>query len=290
MGRIAFWIILVVLLAGNGMIWYASWLAHTESGDVWEGALLPGKVMRLPDRTPVADALPVVAKAEEEKKAPAKKAPEEQFVPDKLIPIPDAKPHIVAAVPPRKDRTPEVSPKPVVRKKSDVDYATLENGYVVRAGRFVLGMGPESLIKRLKKRGMKPRLVQVREMVMMHLVQAGPFPTLEAAKEAEIKLRANGKDVRVEETWEGFMLSISRYYLLSYAMEELREAERLEISPVRLMRVASDLPVKKVILGPYPEQKDAAAMSAAIYDMGLSYPVVEAWNRKTSPFDPTEEN
>ena len=222
---------------------------------------MPGKVFALPDPSlaKIIDAppVPVTPLKETTAKKPAGEPKPPQEVAQKPQPAP---------VQPTKPV--ETKPEPPPRGP----------GYMVQVGSFVLKMGVDSLMERMRRNGLKPRLGVYLERVPLNNVQAGPFTTLEEAKTAEAILKAHGMNVAVEELWNGgFIISLSKSLLLGYAMQDMEKAESLDVKPLRLVKIEADLPVRKVFLGPFPTKKKATEMGRRISRMGLATPVIKPY-------------
>ncbi|MBF0165663.1 MAG: SPOR domain-containing protein, partial [Magnetococcales bacterium] len=149
--------------------------------------------------------------------------------------------------------------------------------FMVQVGSFALNMGIDSLVEQLTKVGLTPRVETVQEKTSLNSVQVGPFARLDQAKEAEAKLKAGGIKARVEESWEGYVIVLSKSLLLGHAMEELERIKALGATPARLVKVESDLTVRKVLLGPYESKDRALKMSARVAELGIASPVLKTW-------------
>ncbi|MBF0369295.1 MAG: SPOR domain-containing protein [Magnetococcales bacterium] len=257
------------LLSGGG---------DEESGAVWDGPPVPGKQMALPGKPEGGE--PIQTAQSQVKPRP--KRPRTQATPAKP-PEPPAAVATTAPVQASPGRVVRTVPLAAIVKPSSAKPvetaapAVAESGFVVQVGSFVLQMGANSMMAQLSQNGLNPQIKEMVESVPLNNVQAGPYKSLEAAKEAEAKLKAGGFVVQVEETWEGHIISLSKSILLSYAMEDLVRARDLEVSPLRMVKVNADLPVRKVILGPFPKQKEAREISEEVAGMGIAVPVVKSW-------------
>ncbi|MBF0612508.1 MAG: SPOR domain-containing protein [Magnetococcales bacterium] len=279
------WAVLLMLLILNGVQGYwALKKAPAASDGLWSGPLMPGKPLAMASRPKKVE--PVV----EEKKLPFQDEPLRDMVvkptdepepvvekpldkvTDKTAPLPNKKPlakPVAQPVP-----TAPAKPKPVVAEPR------LESGYIVQAGDFVLKLGTDTLLKRLRDHGMEPFVEKEVEMVLLNSVQAGPYPTLEAAKETEVKMKAAGMEAVVSDTWEGHVVTLGKFYLLGYAMQSMESAERMNIKPVRMIKVEVPLEVQKVYLGPFSTRDKAKELSARIAQLGLAVPVIKEWKAK----------
>ena len=161
-----------------------------------------------------------------------------------------------------------------------------ETGFIVQAGSFVIDVGVETLMARLREYGWDPRLESVIEPIRLNDVQAGPFKELEDAREAEAKFKAACLAVIVEETGEGFIISLSQTPLLGYAVQDLDRAKYLGVKTMRVVKISVDRPVKKVLLGPFPTKGEAKLVSARVAKLGLAIPVIREWTAPLVPSQP----
>ena len=248
--RLLPWVLTVILIAMNGWVLILSPQTMLNEEGVWAGTPLSGTPLALSDlveevvsplsRGPVPQKIEEPVKKEEETKKPA----EDGFASKQTV------------------------------KLSDVP----EIGFLVQAGSFVLDLGIESLMAELKKLGLEPHVKSVMEPIRLNDVQAGPFKNLEDAREAEAKLKAVGMAVGVEETWEGFIISLSQSPLLGYAVQDLDRARDLGVKTIRVVKINVDRPVKKVVLGPFPTKTQAKSVSAKVSKLGLAVPVIQEWS------------
>ncbi|MBF0186673.1 MAG: SPOR domain-containing protein [Magnetococcales bacterium] len=278
------WIAVVVLLAANILLFVSG--SSSGPGALWTGPEMPGKIMALPEQpewleaalstsTPHQPAKPASPPSKMVLASPSQS--EQTTPPAKLQTAPQPKApaaHPVDTAQTAIQAAPEQRPPPVL-ESSTPQTAYDSPRYVVQAGSFVLEMGADSLMKRLKENGFTPILESTTETIQVNNVQAGPFASLEQAKQAEVRLKANGMDVEAEETWEGYIISLNKSYMLGYAIQDLELAKKLEITPVRIVKVATDLPVRKVIIGPFDTHKEAKAISAEVSHLGLAVPVIK---------------
>ncbi|MBF0624014.1 MAG: SPOR domain-containing protein [Magnetococcales bacterium] len=233
-----------------------------------EGFALPpdwGVVLPLPPR--LADMV-----AEQPK--PIRPPPVAEAPAEEPILSPTAEPEELASAPPA---PPAAKPQPPA-VVAEATPPPLGSGFIVQAGSFAMRMGAETLVRRLREKGLEPRLVQRTEMVLLNNVQAGPYPTLHQAKEAEIKLRSAGYAARVEKGWEGHIISISKELLLANAIQEMEAVEKLDVRPLRIVKVEDAQKVHKVILGPFSSQKEAHTLSGRLTNFGLAVPLIKRWD------------
>lgn len=233
------WVTMVTM--GGLNAWMVMKVREQEARkEVWSGPRMPGKTIPLPPR-------------------PEKKV--EAVVDKNKPPYPDE---------PLRDL--------VVGDKGSKDAKPPEPAaFEVQAGTFVLKLGAETLTRRLQENGLQPTMEMRKEMVQLNNVQAGPYPTLDAAREAEVKLRSAGVEAVVEDTWEGYVINLGKYYLLGYAMQTMDEAEKLGVTPLRTVKVDAALEVHKVVLGPFSTRDRAKEISARISYLGLAIPVIKEW-------------
>ncbi|MBF0283970.1 MAG: SPOR domain-containing protein [Magnetococcales bacterium] len=272
------WVLVVALLAGNGVALMKLLRGGSEPA-VWVGPTLPGKVMELPSR-------PVEEKKEEEKK------PEKLYADEPLRDLvvkdePQSPTGGAAATASasaekkggeaKKGSPPSPSMAPVASDSPS------GKGYVVQVGSFVLKLGVKELVNRLKKNNIHPRVENQVELTQLNSVQAGPYPKMEQAKEAEAKLRAGGLDVSVEETWEGYVITLGKFYLLGYAVQAREQGERLQVKPLRMVKMEAPVEVQKVLLGPFPTKEAAKEISMKIAHLGFASPVIKDAAKAGSP-------
>lgn len=251
------WAVIVLLGALNIGLYVNTWTAKNPDA-LWDGPPMPGKVYPLPNLPQgVAVSPPPVPKAPEVVAQP--------LSPPRVLPPP---PKVLPAKPIAEPEKPIVSVSPTGEK------------YIVQIGSFVLKLGVSSLVERMRANGINPIVEIVQERVRLNSCQAGPFKTLEAAKEAEIKLKASGWKVEVEETWEGYIIMLSQAFLLGEAVQEMERAEALDVKPLRIVKIETDLPVQKVYLGPFTTKEEARQVSAKVARLGLAVPVIKDWQPK----------
>ncbi|MBF0163817.1 MAG: SPOR domain-containing protein [Magnetococcales bacterium] len=250
--------VLNLLVQGMGMMGMGF---KTPEGAIWPGPVMPEKLLELPDPAKArvviqGDApLPVVAEKPPEPKPESK---------------PEPKPE------PKVETKPASKPEPVPEKHTPMPVVAGEQ-FMVQVGSFTVEMGVDSLVERLRKEGLSPRVETVRERTGLNSVQVGPFAKLDLAKEAEARLKSGGIAARVEESWEGFVIVLGKSLLLSHAVEEMEKVKKLGVTQVRLVKVESDMTVRKVLLGPYENKERARKMSARVAELGIASPVIKTW-------------
>ncbi len=273
-------LIVVGLLASANMGVLVLNLLKNDSGQIWRGPLLPGKILPLPDvssariipapkmdTTPAKPAQPAQSKT---KAPPANETTAQDLAAERIKKNQKKDPKKPA---PKKNAARSIGDTP----------APESEGYVVQMGSYVLRIGADSLVERIRNSGLKPLILTYREQVHLNNVQVGPFKTLEEAKAAEAQLKAGGILARTEEIWEGYILSLSKSILLSYSVEEMKKVQALGVEPVRLVKVEADLPVRKVILGPFPTKEKAKEMSARAAKLGLPTPIIKEYVPPNEP-------
>ncbi|MBF0620737.1 MAG: SPOR domain-containing protein [Magnetococcales bacterium] len=273
--RILPWGVVAALVAVNGWVFWDNIQQDEETtADIWTGPQMPGKAMALPGRPEgvvTAEAKP--APEQKKRQIPAPAGMEQKVVakqPPAPVEIPK-QPKLAAVA----RRSPIIQPPDTILPKEST---MVGRGYVVQVGSFVLKMGAHSLSQRLEYHGMKPRTEESRELVQLNSVQAGPFSDFDEAKQAEGVLKAGGMDALVEETWEGYIITLSKSFLLGYAVQDMEQAKDLGVNRVRMVKVETDLPVRKVLLGPFPDHEKAREVSVAVTRLGLAVPVIQKWD------------
>jgi cell division septation protein DedD len=264
------WVLIAILLILNVLVFWRS-MTRSDEGEIWFGPPLPGKIALLPSRPTDLLALPEEKPTEPPVVAQAPKKPEtvkktgvKRFPNEPLADLLDA----------------TSAEKAAMSQGSG-------SGFLVDVGHFVLPKGADILLRRLKLHGMEARVEAHRELVKLNDVQAGPFPTWESAREAETKLRAGGVDAILtpQETWEGFVISLGQFYLLSSAAQIREMAEMLEVQPVRMVKVERDMDVKRVVMGPYPTREEAKEISSRLAILGLAAPTIHEMNKPVPSLD-----
>ncbi|MBF0176557.1 MAG: SPOR domain-containing protein [Magnetococcales bacterium] len=241
---------------------------------LWTGPLMTGKVLPLQVKS-----AEMAGKDTKQEHSPAAETHQKK---EKVVEKPPAaqlhavsKPVVAHPETKKPTSTPAVAaaPEPVAA----VGTAPDGSGYYVQAGSFSLRKGADSLSARLQTRGLRPRTLHQTDMVLVNNVQAGPYRVFAEAKEAEIKLRSAGIMAKTDNTWEGYIISISRDVQLGGAIDSMGHAEKLGVRPLRVIKVEDALKFYKVILGPYKTEKDAKEMSATLAESGLAVPLIKKW-------------
>ena len=254
------WALAVILLGLNIQIFMFPSTSTLNDNGVWVGSPLPGRPLALAEqgKKKESDKLPKKLEASSGKSASTQKK------------VKSAK--SFSSTPIDKASSANSSDKLTSSKAvSSSEKIT----FFVQVGSFVLDLGVDSLMDRLRAKGMEPHLKTVREQVRLNNVQAGPFPNLEEAKEAETILKAAGMAIQVEETWEGFIISLGQHPLLGYAIQKMESARNLGVKTLRVVKIEVDRPVKKVLIGPYINKDDARRISAKVAKLGLAIPVIQ---------------
>ncbi|CAK0762541.1 putative SPOR domain-containing protein [uncultured Gammaproteobacteria bacterium] len=244
----------------------------TPENEIWSGPVLPEKLLLLPD---LAGAKVIGSGNAPLPSDKPHDLPPPVVKPDSLpvktpSPTPPPSPPSLPSLPLSPPSTP-LSPSP------PLPAAATEGKFVVQVGSFALNMGVDSLIEQLKKGGMTPHVETVQDRVNLNNVQVGPFVKLELAKEAEAKLKAGGIQAQVEENWEGYLISLGKFMLLGHAVEEMERVKALGVAPLRVVKVGTDLAVRKILLGPFDTKEKALKMSAQVAGLGFSVPVLKTW-------------
>ena len=242
------WVLVVVLFALNIWVFVFSTPPLINEEGVWIGEPIPGKPLALSkkDMKNLAGALLATETTD---------GSQAVFPPEKVVPL-----------------VPTGEPKPPKPKKFPG-----KRGFLVETGSFILDHGIDSLLKGLRDNGFEPYVKTVRETIRLNNVQAGPFPQLEDGKEAEAILKAAGIPVALEETWEGFVVSLGQSPLLGRAMKDLVKARGLGVKALRVVKIEVDRPVKKVFIGPYLTKNEAKKIVSRISKLGLAVPVIREW-------------
>ncbi|MBF0191771.1 MAG: SPOR domain-containing protein [Magnetococcales bacterium] len=265
-------VVLNVLVQGMGFMGMGF---KTPENALWPGPVMPDKQLALPD--------PATARVVAQPTAPAaEKPPEPKIEPKpepKIEPKPEPKiePKPEPKIEPKPEPKIEPKPEPKPPKPPAAPASVPGEQFMVQVGSFALNMGVDSLVEQLTRVGLTPRVETVQEKTSLNTVQVGPFARLDQAKEAEAKLKAGGITARVEESWEGYVMVLGKSLLLGHAMEELERIKALGAVPARLVKVESDLTVRKVLLGPYESKERARKMSARVAELGIASPVIKTW-------------
>ncbi|MEO5366437.1 MAG: SPOR domain-containing protein [Magnetococcus sp. WYHC-3] len=270
------------LLALSHMAFMMYGSSGTTDDGLWIGPLMPGKVLPLtprPDSLVLQAAAPDATDAKAVPSAPAAPPPAVAPAENPVVPAVVAKaappPPVVAPKPPAASPPPApAAPAPPPAAVPPVA-AEGSGAYWVQLGSFVRPFGAETLAQKLRNLGFDPVLETAEEAVKLNEVQAGPYNSLEEAKEAEIKLKAGGLDANAAETWQGqFVVRIGQYMMLAAGAEEMERAEALGVRELRMVKVDSSRRMTKVMVGPF-ERKEAAREAAARLDeTGQVTPVI----------------
>lgn len=270
MGLMA-WTMAVLLLMGNLGYYSKLFMTPKPEVDLWTGPLMPGKRYGLPE----LDKARVQGSPSQKEEVVAEVKPEvKQLEPSVLeVSVKEEEKPPPPSPPPPLPSPPEVK----VEAKGGGEVVDGQGKFVVQVGNFVLEMGMDSLLTRMRENGMDPQIGVKEESVRLNNVQAGPFRKMEDAKVVETVLKSNGYDVEVEETWEGYIISLSRSLLLGFAAHDMEKAQSLGINPLRMVKTEADMPVKNLFLGPYSSKEEARQVSERIAKLGLAVPVIKAW-------------
>ncbi|MBF0453705.1 MAG: SPOR domain-containing protein [Magnetococcales bacterium] len=237
-------LVLVVLLATMNSAVLISGFTSEEDSGLWEGALMPGKRFALPD--------PATAKIV-------------QATGERIVPAQANKPQQLKVA------------KPVVASKAPVKPAVVSSKFIVHLGQFTSKEGVAPLVDRLRNQGYNPRVRAIEEKVLRNSVQAGPFSSLESAREAEVKLRASGLDVWVTPGEEGYVIPLVETINLSDAIFEMDRIEAMGVSPLKLIKVEAKEQIHMVFMGPYNSKAKAQEVSDRMSTIGLAIPKIESW-------------
>ncbi|MBF0194241.1 MAG: SPOR domain-containing protein [Magnetococcales bacterium] len=245
-------LVLVVVLAVLNIVMFLSGGSSDEERAVWDGPLMTEKLFQLPD--------PSTAKIinTSRRKAKKKKIETQQLVTTDLPETTDLSDAGMAA-------------------DEDDEIAYTKTKYVVQVGQFLTDSGVNSIIKTLQDRGYYPKVQVIQQKSFLNNVQAGPYASKEAARESEVKLRANGKNVKVETSEEGYFISLSKTARLSPALENMEKYDAMGIAPLRLIKAAQFKPVKSVYMGPYNSKIKAEEVKTRMAGISLAIPLVQEW-------------
>jgi hypothetical protein len=70
----------------------------------------------------------------------------------------------------------------------------------------------------------------------LNVVYAGPYVSVEAAREFEEKLQANGNNVKIEASDKGYIIVISKTSKLSPALKNMEKYDAMGIAPLYLKK------------------------------------------------------
>ncbi|MBF0124974.1 MAG: SPOR domain-containing protein [Magnetococcales bacterium] len=272
------------LVAGGVWLWLERPPERSEDG-VWSGPPMPGKAQLLPAQP---EALANLTAPKESAQEPEFKTTKTESLPLPPVAAPasPAAPSVVEVkVPPPPppaasavaDAKPAIKAVAVTPAKPTGEVESLVGGgFTVQAGSFVLQGGAETLQRQLNSYGFQTQIVKRKETLLFNGVQAGPFKTVDQAKESQIKLRAAGLRSTIEQTAEGWVIPVSQSLLLSTAVQDMERVEELSIRPLRLVKVDALQEVYKVVLGPYPSHDKAKEISGKLSHVGVGAPLIRA--------------
>jgi cell division septation protein DedD len=238
-------LVLVVVLAVMNIVVLLSGSSADDERTLWEGPLMPGKLFPLPD--------PSMAKIIST--AGVRQAPKEDEKPQELV---------VA----EKAEAPPVVEKPVVITKK----------FIVQVGHFATESGVVPLVESLQYKGYNPKVRVMVQKTQLNNVQAGPYKSLEMARESEVKLRAVGRNVWVESSKQGYIINLKETINLAPALKEMERVEALDVTPLRLIKVDAFEPAHTVYMGPFNSKEKAAEVYERMGSIGLAIPKIKDWN------------
>lgn len=219
--------------------------------DLWEGPLMPGKLFPLP--------LPTLAKI--------------------ISPV------AVRTVPVVQNKLETLEPVAVAVKevKKQVQeepekLAAVPDRFIVQLGQFKSRSDTGPLMSNLSNQGYDAKVQVLMDNGYMNEVQAGPFWSLERAREFEVRLRAVGMDVWVQPSDEGYFISLIKAETLEDALAEMNRVEAMGINPVRLVKVENRRPVHTVFMGPYNSKAKANEVMGRMGNVDLAVPEVTPWS------------
>ncbi|MBF0445611.1 MAG: SPOR domain-containing protein [Magnetococcales bacterium] len=244
---------LVVVLVVLNIVVFFSGSSVDDEKTIWDGPLMTEKLYQLPDPATAKIINPGI-------RITRKKTVETQ----QLVPPSDATATAIS--------TPSSTAS---EDKEDVVYG--KKKYIVQVGQFLTDSGVDSLVKNMQDRGYYPKVSVIQQKSYLNNVQAGPYRSVEAAREAEVKLRANGKDLKVETSDEGYVISLSKTAKLSTALANMEKYDMMGIAPLRLVKAAKFKPVKSVYMGPYNSEAKAEEVKTRMVGISLAIPLVQEW-------------
>lgn len=259
--RILPWVLMVMLVGLNLWVFVLSPGSELNDEGVWTGEPLSGKPLALTELV------------EDKVVAPPKNgrepAPGETKETTKSSEAPLSE--VMA-------KTPSSEPPPVKLETSASEAPPgVKKAFTVQAGSFILDQGVDSLMERLREKGMKPYVETVVEPIRLNAVQAGPYKELEDAREAEARLKAAGMAFSMEKSGGAFIISLSQSPLLRWAVEDLDKARDLGVKMLRVVKVGVNRPVKKVLVGPFATESRAEVIRARVEKLGGAVPIVREW-------------
>lgn len=224
-------------------------VSDSDDGALWSGRIMPGKLFPLPDPTTakIIDATGI------------RIAPKNEQQPQKLQVV--------------EKKAPE--PAPVVEKEKPI---VITGKYIVQVGQFTAEAGVKPLIDRLNAKGHFPKVHIIQKRGKINSVQAGPYKSLEKAKESEVKLRASGMNVWVDSSDDGYIIPLTKTPMLAAAMAEMQRVAALDVQPIRLVKADEFQPVHSVYMGPYNSKDKAREVKERMSHIGLAVPTIQNWN------------
>ncbi|MBF0449015.1 MAG: SPOR domain-containing protein [Magnetococcales bacterium] len=238
-------LLLVVILATLNVAVLINGLSSKDVDGLWEGPLMPKKYFPLPDisMAKIIDATGVRIRPKEANRPAKLEIAKKSSTPD-----------------------PVAAPSAINRSK-----------YVVQLGEFNNQAGVDALVAVMKAKGYDPKVNRIQKPGQMNEVQAGPFINLEQARRAEVLLRASGMDVWVDHTEQGHVISLTKSQNLFSAMAVMEKVKSLEISPLKLIKVASDAGTFQVFMGPYNSKAKADEVLERMEKISLTVAKIEKW-------------
>jgi cell division septation protein DedD len=244
-------LVLVVVLAILNIVMFFSGNSADDEKAVWDGPLMTQKIFQLPDPSTAKIVNPGIRKKRKKKVAT---------------------PQLVTSDAPE---TITSSDAPADEEEEEVVYGRKK--FIVQVGQFMSDSGVDSLVKTMQDRGYYPKVQVIQKKSFLNNVQAGPYISMEAARESEVKLRANGKNVKVESGEEGYIISLSKSARLSPALTNMEKYDAMGIAPLRLVKAAQFKPVKSVYMGPYNSKAKALEVKTRMSGISLSIPLLQEW-------------
>ncbi|MBF0380841.1 MAG: SPOR domain-containing protein [Magnetococcales bacterium] len=255
--------VLVVVLAILNIVLFFSAGSPDDDGEIWDGPLMTEKLYQLPD--------PATAKIVN---TGIKKKRRKNIETQQLVVEQPAKTTPEASAP---SEDPYVEEEYEEEEEEEVTYP---KKFIVQVGQFMSESGVDSLIKNMQNRGYYPKVSVIKQKSYLNNVQAGPYATVEAARESEVKLRANGKVVKVESSEDGYIISLSKSSKLSPALTSMQRYDAMGIAPLRLVKAAQFKPVKSVYMGPYNSRQKAEEVKTRMAGISMAIPVVHEWEEE----------
>ncbi|MBF0356955.1 MAG: SPOR domain-containing protein [Magnetococcales bacterium] len=245
-------VLVVVLLVLNIIIFFSD-SSIDEEMVVTDGHLMTNKLYALPD--------PATAKIVST--TGVRIAPTKENIPKQLV-----SPSVGEVSAPQTDNIQPPAQKSVANNRAK---------YIVQIGQFINDSGVNDLVKIMQDKGYNPKVHVLQQKSFLNNVQAGPYRTMEKARESEIKLRASGWNVNVESSDDGFIISLGKSAKLAPALTSIEKFDLMGISPLRIVKVAKFKPVKSVYVGPYNSRAKAEEVGGRMKGVGLNIPQVQEW-------------